>query len=90
MAVRFTLKQPEEKNVQRNPGEQGQTYYYGERRDISSKIALRHLSHPQVHVQSAKNHTGEETALRSIGPRVQTLKTIRTECALGSPHKLPS
>ena len=28
MAVRSALKQPEEKNAQRNPGEQEQTYYY--------------------------------------------------------------
>ena len=29
MAVKSTLKQPEEKNAQTNPGKQGQTYYYG-------------------------------------------------------------
>ena len=34
-----------------------------ERRGITSEIARRHLSHPQLHVQSAKDHTGEETAL---------------------------
>ena len=45
---------------------------------ISSRIALRHLSHPRLHVQSAKDHTGEETALQSVGPRAQTLKVIRT------------
>ena len=61
-----------------------------ERRGISSGIALRHLSRPQLHVQSAKDHTGRETALRGVGLRGQTLKTIRTEGASGSPHKLPS
>ena len=34
---------------------------------------------------SAKDHTGRETAPRGIGLRGQTLKTIRTEGALG-PH----
>ena len=40
-----------------------------ERRGISSRIALRHLSHPRLHVQSVKDHSGEETALRDVGPR---------------------
>ena len=61
-----------------------------ERRGISSGIARRHLSHPWLHVQSAKDPTGEETALRGVGPRDWTLKTIRTVGAWGSPHKLPS
>ena len=39
-----------------------------EKRNISSEIALGHLSHTQLHVQSAKDHTGEETALRGVGP----------------------
>ena len=34
-----------------------------ERRGVSSGIALRHLSHPQLHVWSAKDHNGEETGL---------------------------
>ena len=55
-----------------------------ERRGTSSEIALRHLSHPWLHVWSARDHTGGETALRG-----QTLKTIRAEGAQGSPHKLP-
>ena len=56
-----------------------------ERRGTSSEIALRHLSRPWLHVWSAKDHTGRETAPRGIGLRGQTLKTIRTEGALG-PH----
>ena len=59
-----------------------------ERRGNSSRIALRHLSFPRLHVRSARDHTGGETALRSIGFRGQTLKTIRTEGDRGSPHKL--
>ena len=61
-----------------------------EKRDISSKVALRHLSCPLLPVQSVKDHTGGETAPRGIGPRDRALKTIRTEGAQGSPHKLPS
>ena len=61
-----------------------------ERRDISSGIALRHLSRPRLHVRSAKDHIGRETAPRGVGLLGRTLKTIRTEGARGSPHKLPS
>ena len=34
-----------------------------ERRDMSNGISLRHLNHPHLHVWSAKDHSGEETAL---------------------------
>ena len=61
-----------------------------ERRGTSSGIALRHLSCPWLHVQSAKDHTKRETAPRGIGLRGQTLKTIRTEGARWLPHKLLS
>ena len=37
-----------------------------ERRGISSGIALRHLSRPRLHVRSARDHTGGETALRGV------------------------
>ena len=61
-----------------------------ERRGTSIGMALRHLSHPRLHVWSARDRTGGETASRGVGPRGQTLKIIRTEGARGSPHKLPS
>ena len=61
-----------------------------ERRGTSSGIALRHLSRPRLHDWSAKDHTGRETALRGVGLWGQTLETIMTEGAQGSPHKLPS
>ena len=61
-----------------------------ERRGTSGVIALRHLSRPRLHVWSAKDHTGRETAPRGVGLLGQTLKTIRTEGAQGSPHRLPS
>ena len=57
-----------------------------ERRGISSGIALRHLSCPLLQVWSAKDNTGEETALRGVGPRGQALRTIRAEGAQGSPQ----
>ena len=40
-----------------------------ERRGTSSGIALRQLSRPQLHIQSAKDHTGRETAPRGVGLR---------------------
>ena len=40
-----------------------------ERGDTSSRITLRPLIHPQLHVQSAKDHNGGETALRVLGPQ---------------------
>jgi len=52
-----------------------------ERRGTTSGIVLRLLSCPWVHDQSAKDHTGGETAPRSIGPRSWALRTIRTEAA---------
>ena len=89
MTMKTVLKQPE-KNVQRDPGERDGLAITVERRGTSSGIALRHLSHPWLHVRSAKDHTGRETAPRGVGLRGRTLKTIRTEGAWGSPHKLPS
>ena len=90
MAMKNALKQLE-KNAQRDPGEKGWACYNTvERRGTSSGIALRHPSRSWLHVRSAKDHTGRETAPRGIGLRGQTLKTIRTEGAWGFPHKLPS
>ena len=58
-----------------------------ERRGISSGIALRHLSRPRLHVQSAKDHTREETAFQGVGPRWWILKAIRTDWRCpGGPH----
>ena len=88
MAMKNILKQPE-KNAQRGPGEKGWACYYcGKEGHL--KRALRHLSRPRLHVRSAKDHTGRETAPRGVGLRGRTLKTITTEGARGSPHRLPS
>ena len=59
-----------------------------ERRGTSSGIALRHPSRPLLHVWSARDHTGGQTAPRGVGLRDRTLKTIGTEGAQGSPSKL--
>ena len=89
MAMKTGLKQPE-KNPRGAQVKRDGLAITMERRGISSGIALRHLSRPQLHVRSAKDHTGRETAPRGVGLQGQTLKTIRTEGAQGSPHKLPS
>ena len=89
MAMKNVLKQPE-KNAQRDPGEKGWACYYCGITITSRGIALRHLSHLQLQVLSAKDHTGRETDPRGVGFRGQNLKKIRTEGAWGSPHKLLS
>ena len=66
--------------------EKGRTCYY-----CGKEGCLKlDLSCPWLHVQSAEDHTGEETALWGVGPRGWTLKAIGTEGAWGSPQKLPS
>ena len=56
-----------------------------DRRGISREVALRCLSHPWLSIRSEKDRTGGETVPRGVGPRGQTLRTIRTEGAWG-PH----
>ena len=97
MAMKNALKQPE-KNAQRDPGEKGWACYYcGKEGHLkwdcpqASKPPPSTLHPtPTPGFLSAKDHTGRETALRGVGLRGQTLKTIRTKGARGSPHKLPS
>ena len=62
MAVRIALKQPV-KNFQRDQVKRDGLAISVEKGDTSSRITLRHLIHPQLHEQSAKDHSGEETAL---------------------------
>ena len=57
-------------------------------RDTSIGIALRHPSCTRLHVWSARDHNGGETAPTGVSFRGQTLKTIRTEGAQGSPHTI--
>ena len=68
MAVRIALKQPV-KNFQRDQVKRDGLAISVEKGDTSSRITLRHLIHPQLHEQSAKDHSGEETALRVLGPQ---------------------
>ena len=71
MAMRTVLKQPEKMPTGTQMKRDGVAITV-ERRGISSRIALRHLSHPGLHVRSAKDHTGRETAPRGIGFRGRT------------------
>ena len=89
MAMKNVIKQPE-KNAQRGPGEKGWACYYCGKEGHLKRDCPQASSCPRLHVWYAKDHTGRETAPRGIGLRGQTLKTIRTEGAWGSPHKLPS
>lgn len=67
------------KNAQRDPGEGMGLLLLWEEGHL--KGHLRHPSCPQLHVWSAEENTGEETALWDVGPRGQTLRTIRTKGA---------
>ena len=89
MDLRAFLKQPE-KNVQRNPGEKRWACYYCGKEGHLKRDCPQESKLSLLYVRSAKAHTGRETAPRGIGFRGRTLKTIRTEGAEGSPHKLPS
>ena len=89
MAMKNILKQPE-KNAQRGPGEKGWACYYCGKEGHLKQDCPQASKPPRLHVPSAKDHTGRETAPRGVGLRGRTLKTIRTEGARGSPHKLPS
>ena len=79
-AVRTILRRPE-KSAQRDPGgKAGICYYCGKEGHLTwncpqaSKLPLNPCP-------ACKDHTGGETAPRGIGPRGQTLRTIRTEAA---------
>ena len=61
-----------------------------ERRGTSSGIALRHLSCPGSMSSLQRTTLEERLRPRGVGLQGRTLKTIRTEGARGSPHKLPS
>ena len=89
MTMKNFLKPPE-KDSQKDPGEKGWACYYCGKEGHLKCDYPQASKVPRLHVWSAKDHTGRETALRGIGLQGQTLKTIRTEGARGSPHKLPS
>ena len=66
MAMKTAMNPPEEKNAQRDAGEKEQACYSVERRGISSEVALRSLSCPQLPVWSVKGHSGGETVPRGV------------------------
>ena len=89
MAMKTVLKQPE-KDAQRDPGEKGWACYCCGKEGHLKRDCPQASKPPRLHVRSAKDHPGGETAPRGAGLRGQTLNTTSTEGARGSPHKLPS
>ena len=89
MAMKNFLKPPE-KDAQRDLGKKEWACYYCGKEGHLKQDCHQTSKPPQLHVQSAKDHTGRETAPRGVCLQGRTLKTIRTEGARGSPHKLPS
>ena len=89
MAVRTVLKQLE-KTAPRDPGEKGRACSCCGKEGHLKQDCPQASKPPLLHVRSARDHPGGETAPRGVGLRGLTLKTIRTEGARGSPHKLPS
>ena len=63
------LKQPE-KNAQRDPGEKGWDCYYCKKEGHLKRDCPQASKPAQLHVRSAKDHTGRETAPRGVGLRV--------------------
>ena len=89
IAMKTILKQPET-NAQKDPGEKGWDCYYCGKEGHLKQDCPQASKPPRLHVQSAKDHNGGETAPRDVGLPGWALKTIRTEGVRGSPHKLPS
>ena len=90
MTVKTAMNQPERKMPIGTQVKRDGLAITVKRRDISHKVVLRCLRHPQPSVQSIKYHTRGETAPKGIHLRGWTLRIIRTEGAWGSPHKLLS
>ena len=84
MAMKNVLKQPE-KNAQGGPGEKGWACYCCGKEGHLKQDCPQASKPPRLHVPSAKDHTGRETAPRGVGLRGRTLKTIRLKVP-GGPH----
>ena len=87
MAVRTVLKQPE-KNSQRDAGEKGWACYYSGKEGHLKRDCPQGSKLPSSPVCKAPHW--RVVCPRGVCFRAQTLKTIRTEGALGSPHKVSS
>ena len=84
MTMKTILKEPE-KNAQRDPGEKGWACYCCGKEGHLKWDCPQARKPPRLHVWSARDHPGGETAPRGVGFRSGTLKTNRTEGA-GGPH----
>ena len=84
MAIKKVLKQPE-KNAQRDPGEKGWVCYYCEKEGHLKRDCPQASKPPRLHVQSAKDHTGRETAPRGVGLWVGLSRQSRLKVP-GGPH----
>ena len=69
-AVRTVLKQPE-RNAQRAPGEKGWACYYCGKEGHLKRDCPQASKPPLLHLWSARDHTGGETAPRGVGFRDQ-------------------
>ena len=77
------------KNVQRNPGEKRWTCYYcGKEGHLKQDCPQASISCPWIHVKSAKDYTGEETALWGVGPRGGISRQLGLKVPRG-PHTSP-
>ena len=64
MAMKTILKQPEEKDPQRDPGEKGWAWYYCGREGQLKQNCPQVSKLSRLHVWSAKDHTGRDCPQR--------------------------
>ena len=89
MAMKNVLKQPE-KDAQRDAGENGWACYYCGKEGHVKWDCPQASKPPLAPYRVCKVPHWKTDCPRGVGLWGWTLKTIRTEGARGSPHKLPS